>query len=286
MTSYNNSGGAPTQPPTDDPNPTRYFPPQETPRPEVPRLRASIQRRPILWRLHRDRATHPNPPGERERVRRLLPAPVRHLWAGDDHHPALLHPGAKRDRDRSILAIVLIGGGLLFLLDQFNFFPSFGDMVLLLIGGVFMYAYFSTKPGYKVGFLIPGSILLGIGAGQFLQGFAPIDAIFGGSISAITLGLGFCDDLVLRAQALVGAHPRRHNPPRRPFEHIPLVAPLAYSANRSRRVPPVRSVQAQAKISLTFKNKGNRRLRRRFPLFLKAPHPSPFALRPSPINPV
>jgi hypothetical protein len=101
-------------------------------------------------------------------------------------------PGAKRDRDRSILAIALIGGGLLFLLDQFNFFPSFGDMVLLLIGGVFMYAYFSTKPGYRVGFLIPGSILLGIGAGQFLQGFAPIDAIFGGSISAITLGLGFC----------------------------------------------------------------------------------------------
>jgi hypothetical protein len=101
-------------------------------------------------------------------------------------------PSSKRDRDRSILAIALIGGGLLFLLDQFSFFPSFGDMVLLLLGGVFMYAYFTTKPGYRVGFLIPGSILLGIGAGQFLQGFAPIDAIFGGSISAITLGLGFC----------------------------------------------------------------------------------------------
>ena len=81
---------------------------------------------------------------------------------------------------------------MLFLLGQFSFFPGFGDMVLLLLGGIFMYAYFTTKPGYRIGFLIPGAILSGIGVGQFISDLPGAGLLFGGNVTAITLGLGFC----------------------------------------------------------------------------------------------
>jgi hypothetical protein len=192
MSSYSNSGGAPTQPPTNDPNPTRYFPPQETPGPEVPASGTPYNAGQAYGGY-----AGPEQPGATPQGNGGAPGGYAQpqygtygqVQTGTQPYYA---PAGKRDRDRTILAMALIGGGLLFLLDQFSFFPSFGDMVLLLIGGIFMYAYLTTKPGYRVGFLIPGSILLGIGAGQFLQGFGPIDAIFGSSISAITLGLGFC----------------------------------------------------------------------------------------------
>jgi hypothetical protein len=100
--------------------------------------------------------------------------------------------GAHRDRDRTVLALILIGGGLLFLLDQLRLFGGFGNLVLLLIGGIFMYAYFSTKPGYRIGFLIPGAILIGLGVGEVLKSLPFPNLIAGGDISALTLGLGFC----------------------------------------------------------------------------------------------
>ncbi|MGA7733540.1 MAG: hypothetical protein WCD37_19930 [Chloroflexia bacterium] len=192
MNSYSNSGGAPTQPPTNDPNPTRYFPPQETPGPEVPASGVPYNAGQAYGGYAGTEQPGTAPQGNGGAPGGYAQPQYGTYGQVQTGTQPYHTPAGKRDRDRSILAMALIGGGLLFLLDQFSFFPSFGDMVLLLIGGIFMYAYFTTKPGYRIGFLIPGSILLGIGAGQFLQGFGPIDAIFGSSISAITLGLGFC----------------------------------------------------------------------------------------------
>lgn len=189
MDSYSNSGGAPTQPPTSDPNPTRYIPPHEVARPEVPVPGTGQPYTGGYVGAEQAGAQPGAQPGAQSGYAQSQYGTYGQVQNATQTYYA---PTKKNDRDRTILAMALIGGGLLFLLDQFSFFPTFGDMVLLLIGGIFLYAYFSTRPGYRVGFLIPGSILLGIGAGQFLQGFAPIDAIFGGSISAITLGLGFC----------------------------------------------------------------------------------------------
>ena len=100
-------------------------------------------------------------------------------------------PTVRNDRDRTLLALILIGAGVLFLFDQLNIFRGFGDLVLLLVGGVFMYAYFNTRQGYRIGFLIPGAILLGIGVGQVLENL-PLAGTFINNITTVTMGLGFC----------------------------------------------------------------------------------------------
>ncbi|MBF6612809.1 MAG: hypothetical protein IVW55_06730 [Chloroflexi bacterium] len=110
-------------------------------------------------------------------------------------------PAERRGRDRTMLGLILIGGGLLFGLTEFSIIPGFGNMVLLLVGAIFMYAYFQTRPGYRVGFLIPGAILLGIGAGELLSSLAFVSFWRGGDITAFTLGLGFC---------LIWAFERKH----------------------------------------------------------------------------
>jgi hypothetical protein len=188
-----NTGSAQTQPPPDnDPNPTRYFPPQETPGAEVPGTGPVYNAGQAYGGYAgAEQAGAGSQAGATPSGGYAQPQYGSYGQMQTTTQPYYA-PAGKRDRDRSILAVALIGGGLLFLLAQFDFFPNFGDMVLLLIGGVFMYAYLTTRPGYRIGFLIPGSILLGIGAGQFLQGFAPVNWIFQGSLSAITLGLGFC----------------------------------------------------------------------------------------------
>jgi hypothetical protein len=101
----------------------------------------------------------------------------------------------RHDRDRTTLGLILIGGGVLFLLGTFSSFGGFGDLVLLALGGAFMYGYFSTKGGHRIGFLIPGAILSGIGVGQVLDHLAfngLFNRFLGGDITALTLGLGFC----------------------------------------------------------------------------------------------
>jgi hypothetical protein len=104
----------------------------------------------------------------------------------------------RNDRDRTVLALLLIGGGVLFLFAQLNIFPGFGnidfgDFVLLLLGGAFLYAYFSTKASHRVGFLIPGAILFGIGTGTLISHLPIVNSFTGdGDIVPITLGLGFC----------------------------------------------------------------------------------------------
>ncbi|MDQ3930493.1 MAG: hypothetical protein M3328_15290 [Chloroflexota bacterium] len=170
----NNSGvtpgpGAAPPSPALDPNATRYLPPQQPYNPQ-PEVRSTAQQ-PYAARYNSAPAFPPAP--------QVLPA---------GYPPQ----GRQRDRDRTVLGLILVGGGILFLLDQFSPFTSFGDLVLLLLGGIFMYAYFTTRPGYRIGFLIPGSILLGLGAGQALTDL-PFSWFFGETeLRTLTLGLGFC----------------------------------------------------------------------------------------------
>lgn len=192
MDNYGNSGDAPAQPPqTNDPNPTRYFPPQDTSRPEVPNTGQPYNAGGAAQAAQAPQG-QPQPQAQQGNSGGYAqPQYGTYGQIQQTTHPYKA-PADRRNRDRTILALALIGGGLLFLLDGFRFFPSFGDMVLLLIGGIFMYAYFTSKPGYNIGFLIPGAILMGIGTGTFLESFGVLNTIFGGSISGITLGLGFC----------------------------------------------------------------------------------------------
>ncbi len=121
---------------------------------------------------------------------------------GFAYPPHRQHVGPS-DRDRTLLALILIGGGFLFLFEQMRVFVfrGFGDLVLLIIGGIFMYAYLNTRPGYRIGFLIPGAVMLGIGAGQVLRDMPIVHDLLGGDVTRLTLGLGFC---------LIWALERRH----------------------------------------------------------------------------
>ena len=198
MDPYTTNGGSSSQqpetPPYNDPNPTRYISPQETPRPEVP---SGSYGSGNSYGNGNGNGSAYQPSGQAAPQGTYPPpntngAPPSYQSINQNTAPYSITPAQRRDRDRSILAMILIGAGVLFLLGQFAFFPGFGDIVLLLIGGIFLYAYFTTKPAYRIGFLIPGAILTGIGVGTFLEHMPGIDLLFGGNIVAITLGLGFC----------------------------------------------------------------------------------------------
>jgi hypothetical protein len=94
-------------------------------------------------------------------------------------------------RERSILAAILIGGGLFFFLQQLTPF-NFGDFVMPVVGAAFIAAYFNTRAAYRLGFLIPGSILLGIGVGNLVERFTPLEELNWFDVSGLALGLGFC----------------------------------------------------------------------------------------------
>ncbi len=106
--------------------------------------------------------------------------------------PSFYRPAARTDRDRTLLAIILIGAGVLFLLGNLPIWAGFGQLIPLLIGLAFMYAYFNTRPAYRIGFLIPGAILTGIGVGVILENMPLVGSLSGGGIVPVTLGLGFC----------------------------------------------------------------------------------------------
>lgn len=189
--------GMPT-PTSEDANATRYFPPQQPyssspagiSAPEQPGYNAPYTPAPVAQYPPQQPYNAPQPPGYSVPYGpppiAPQPQPPQQPW------PGMPPQAGHRERDRTVLGLILIGGGALFLLDQFSPFTSFGDLVPLLLGAIFMYAYFTTRPGYRIGFLIPGAILLGVGAGQVLSDL-PFMPFFGyADFHALPLGLGFC----------------------------------------------------------------------------------------------
>jgi hypothetical protein len=188
-----NSNGPGAQAPTQaDPNATRAFAPvgaAQAPQPTQP-VEAQYNA-PAGGYTYTPAAYNP-PPAPQPPV---APAPA----------PAAPPPGVapvtrwsfmptadKRDRERVVWGMVLVAGGLLFLVNQFFGGNLFGDLILLAIAGAFLYGYFNTRPGYRVGFLIPGAILAGIAVGELVKDYTPIGWLTGDQITTITLGLGFC----------------------------------------------------------------------------------------------
>lgn len=93
----------------------------------------------------------------------------------------------ENNRQRSIVpGIILIGLGILFLLNNYNI--DIGDWFVLGIGIIFIIAYFTKK---KTGFLIAGLILSYLGSLIFLNSTRIIHEELFGSLVLIVLGLAF-----------------------------------------------------------------------------------------------
>ncbi len=100
--------------------------------------------------------------------------------------PALPQPPRHRRGGGAVGGMILIVAGVFFLLV--NIFPrQIGPSFLLLVGLAFLAAYFLGER--NVGFLIPGSIIAGMGLGVLLAQLIP--GRESGGIVVLCLGLGF-----------------------------------------------------------------------------------------------
>jgi hypothetical protein len=209
MEPTNNPGASAPPQPQDDLGQTRYFPPvgqgetpTQGPKQEVP---TGAYQQGSAGYTQGQAPVPPQGPGHQQQPG----YPPYGQWSGQQGapngqpgqygHPAH-HYGpqngqwqwqwpasANNDRNRAFWGMILVGAGILFLIDQLFSFQGFGSFFLLAIGGAFMYAYFN-KNRWAV---IPGSILLGLGAGALLEELDFMN-FWGGGVVAFTLGLGFC----------------------------------------------------------------------------------------------
>jgi hypothetical protein len=86
----------------------------------------------------------------------------------------------------NVVALALIGLGVVLFLGQFSQFSQFmGQASLLLVGLVLLYFYFQAGRG--AGFLIGGAIITGLGVGTLVEALGA-----GDGYAALGLGLGFC----------------------------------------------------------------------------------------------
>lgn len=115
-------------------------------------------------------------------------------------------PGAEaRPRDRMVLAVILIVVGIVGLVAQaVDITADIGAWIVLIIGLGFLGAFAYTR---KYGYLVPGGIMTGLGAGilasQTLT-FATDDGT-GGAVT-LGLGLGFLSIWVIGAIMHVAQH--------------------------------------------------------------------------------
>jgi len=186
----NNPGSAP---PETDLGQTRYFPAQDGYRaqeqPEQPTQPVVPPVPPIQPVPPMQPPPMPQPPYAQQSYQPYVEIPLSQQVSTQGSPYS--GPARRSDRDRTVLGLLLIGGGILFTLGQLDLFVGFGDLVLLLLGGILLYAYWSTRSGHRIGFLIPGAILFGLGVGQALNDTAMIGN-WGEDLTTLGLGLGFC----------------------------------------------------------------------------------------------
>lgn len=99
----------------------------------------------------------------------------------------------KRIDIRILIGALLIGAGILFLLETFNIIPDAWEILwtaaFLVGGGIFFYVYFSDRQQWWA--LIPAMTLLGLAGTIFVETFLPGTSNLSGALFLAGVGLGF-----------------------------------------------------------------------------------------------
>jgi hypothetical protein len=99
----------------------------------------------------------------------------------------------KRINVRIIVGALLIGAGILFLLQTFNILPNawgiIWTIVLLVGSGIFFYSYYSDQRQWWA--LIPGMALLGLAGTIFVDAYIPFISYLSSAFFLAGVGLGF-----------------------------------------------------------------------------------------------
>ena len=114
-------------------------------------------------------------------------------------------PGAGTGpRDRIVFAVVLIAVGVIGLASQlFEFKTDVGGWIVMLIGLGFLGAFAFTR---QYGFLIPGGIMTGLGAGIVASESLTLTDEETGGVIVLGLGMGFLGIWVIGAIVSVTEH--------------------------------------------------------------------------------
>jgi len=99
----------------------------------------------------------------------------------------------KRIDLRILVGALLIGAGILFLLQTFNIIPNAWSILwtaaFLVGGGIFFYVYFTDRRQWWA--LIPAMTLLGLSGTIFVDTYIPAISNLGGALFLGGIGLGF-----------------------------------------------------------------------------------------------
>ncbi len=114
-------------------------------------------------------------------------------------------PGARtRPRDQIVFAVILIVIGIAgFFLQATEGRVDAGGIIVLLIGLGLLGAFAYTR---EYGYLIPGGIMTGLGAGIALQDIQTMSGESSGGVIVLGLGLGFLSIWVIGGIAQVAQH--------------------------------------------------------------------------------
>ncbi len=116
-----------------------------------------------------------------------------------------MSPGARTGpRDQLVFAVILIVIGIAgFILQATEGRVDVGGIIVLLIGLGLLGAFAYTR---QYGYLIPGGIMTGLGAGIALQDLQVMSAESSGGVIVLGLGLGFLSIWVIGGVVRVAQH--------------------------------------------------------------------------------
>jgi hypothetical protein len=113
-------------------------------------------------------------------------------------------PARSSPREQVVFAVILIVVGLVALASQvLEPMPQLGGWVVLLIGLAFIGAFAYTQ---QYGYLVPGGILSGLGAGIVVSEAAILSDEQTGGIVVLGLGLGFLSIWIIGSLTQAGSH--------------------------------------------------------------------------------